>query len=309
MVTVPSISVLTTMYGVEPYVDEFYRRTRVALEKVSDDYEILFVDDGSPDNSKQRVLELIEEDPKVRLVELSRNFGQHKAIMAGLAHVRGDRVFLIDADLEEDPALLEEFHAIMEESDEVDLVYGYMAKRPGPFFARVSGAVFYRLMNLMADIPIPENPMAARLMTRSYVDALLQFRESHVWLAGIMALSGFRQIGVPCEKTHKGSSSYSLSRKVTLALDALISFTNKPLTFVAGSGILICGASLTIAVYLFARALSSEAEIAGWMLVLASVWFLGGLILSAIGLVGFYVGRIFLQVKQRPNAIVRKIYN
>ena len=184
-----------------------------------------------------------------------------------------------------------------------------MAKRPVPIFARVSGAVFYRLMNLMSDLPIPENPMAARLMTRSYVDALLQFRESHVWLAGIMALSGFRQIGVPCEKTHKGSSSYSLSRKITLALDALISFTNKPLTFVAGSGILISVASLAIAVYLFSRALSSDAEIAGWMLVLASVWFLGGLILSAIGLVGFYVGRIFLQVKQRPNAIIRKIYN
>ena len=307
--TVPSISVLTTMFGVEPYVDEFYRRTRVALEKVSDDYEIVFVDDGSPDNSKQRVLKLIEEDPKVRLIELSRNFGQHKAIMAGLAHVRGDRVFLIDADLEEDPALLEEFHTIMEESDEVDLVYGYMEKRPGPIFARLSGAVFYRLMNLMSDLPIPKNPMAARLMTRSYVDALLQFRESHVWLAGIMALSGYKQIGVPCEKTHKGSSSYTLSRKITLALDALISFTNKPLTFVAGSGILMSVASLAISVYLFSRALSSDAEIAGWMLVLASVWFLGGLILSAIGLVGFYVGRIFLQVKQRPNAIVRKIYN
>lgn len=306
----PHVSVLTTLYCSAPYIEELYERTRASLAKITDDYEFVFVDDGSPDDSKKLVEGLIEKDGRVRLVELSRNFGHHKAVMEGLAHTAGDYVFLFDSDLEEEPELLERFYAIMQENPEgTDVVYGYMEERKGSIFEKIPGWIFYRLINFMSDVPIPKDMMAARLMKRGYVDNLLKFGESHVFLGGIMALNGYRQVGVPAAKGSKGSTTYSWGIKVANAVDALVSFSNKPLTYVAVLGIAISSVSFVVTAYLVARLLIYDVSIDGWMLVLASLWFLGGLILSAIGLVGFYVGRVFLQVKDRPNTIVRKVYN
>lgn len=306
----PHVTVLTTLYYSAPYVEELYARTLEVLEGITDDYEFVFVDDGSPDDSKVLVEGLIERDKRVRLVELSRNFGHHKAVMAGLEHTSGDYVFLFDSDLEEDPKLLGRFYGIMQEDPEkIDVVYGYMEKRKGSVFERLSGTLFYKLISLMSDVPIPANVMAARLMKRGYVDNLLKYQEEHVFLGGIMTLNGYHQIGVPAEKTSKGSSTYSLRIKLALAMDALVSFSNKPLTYVAMLGVAISSISFLVTAILVLRVLMYDATLDGWWMVLASLWFLGGLIISSIGLVGFYVGRIFIQVKGRPNTVVRKVYN
>lgn len=305
----PKITVLTTLYGSERYVRPLYERTKDVLGRLTDSYEFVFVDDGSPDHSKAEVLKLIEQDKNVRLIELSRNFGHHKAVMAGLEYVTGDLVFLFDSDLEEDPELLERFYRLMEQDPELDVVYAYMEQRKGALLERLPGSLFYWLINRMADIEVPKNMMAARLMRRQYVDSLVRFRESHVFLGGIMTLAGFKQLGVPATKGSKGSTTYTWRRKFTQALDALVSFTNKPLTFVAAVGIAISFVSFLVALYLAARLVFYGDNIEGWAVVLASLWFLGGLIISSIGLVGFYVGRVFLQVKMRPNAIIKKIHN
>ncbi len=306
----PRISVLTTLYKSAPYVRDLYKQTRQVLDDIGCDYEFIFVDDGSPDNANQLVQELIESDSNLRLVELSRNFGHHKAVMIGLAETRGDYVFLFDSDLEEDPALLKQFYDVMQENpEETDIVFGYMEQRKGAMMERLSGTVFYKLMNIMSDLPIHENQLAARLMNRRYVDALLRFQESQVWLAGIMRLNGFHQVAVPTHKTSKGSSSYTWARKFSYAMDALVSFTNKPLTYVALFGLTISGVAFLAGGYLVTQLLTTDTDVEGWKWVLASLWLLGGLTISAIGLVGFYVGRIFIQVKERPNAIIRKIYN
>lgn len=309
----PRFSVLTSLYCAESYIEEFYERTLAVIERLGGDYEIVFVDDGSPDKGNDVVLGLIERDPNVRLIELSRNFGHHKAIMIGLENVKGELVFMLDSDLEEEPELLEKFFEIMEsdtvEGESIDVVYGVMEARKGGLMERIPGAIFYKIVNLLADLPIPENIMAARLMRREFVDSIVRYQESQLYLGGVMMLVGFNQVEYKTQKLSKGRSTYNMTRKIALALDALISFTNKPLTFIAYSGIGICAISIIMLCIFVFQFLSGGGHVESWMYVLASIWFLGGLNILAIGLVGFYVGRIFIQVKLRPNAIIKRIHN
>ena len=305
----PRLSVLTSLYHSAPYIGEFYKRCLTVIKTLGVDYEFVFVDDGSPDNGNAIVQGLIERDSNVRLIELSRNFGHHKAIMIGLEHTQGELVFTLDSDLEEEPELLETFHRIMinnEHNPDVDVVYGVMEQRKGSLFERFSGAAFYKIINMFSDLPIPANIMAARLMKRQYVDNLVRYQETQLYMGGVMMLAGFNQIAVPTQKFSKGRTTYTFARRYTLALDALMSYTNKPLTFIAFFGIGIFLVSLIMVGYCLTR---GGEQLEGWMLVLASIWLLGGLTICSIGLVGFYIGRIFIQVKGRPNAIVKKIHN
>jgi len=305
----PKFSIVTSLYYAAPYLQELYDRTLVEIKKHTDDYEFVFVDDGSPDDGNDAIKKLIETDENVKLVELSRNFGHHKAIMIGLEYVDGDYVFMFDSDLEEDPSLLDTFYRMMTDSSEsVDVVYGVMDTRKGKFFERTSGAFFYKLINMMSDTPIPANMMAARLMTRAYVENVIRYQEAHVYLGGVMSLAGFNQIAYRSTKGYKGVTTYNLGRKFQLALEALISYTNKPLTFIAGFGLTISAVAFMVVVFLIGRAAYTNVPLEGWHWILGSIWLLGGLTISAIGLVGFYVGRIFVQVKQRPNAIVKKVH-
>jgi len=306
----PRISILTSLFCSEPYIQELYDRSRVAVEKITEDYEIVFVDDGSPDGGNALVQRLIQEDKRVRLIELSKNFGQHRALLAGLQHVRGDIVFMIDSDLEEDPALLGTFYQKMTGGDEeIDVVYGVMEKRKGGLLERLPGAVFYTIMNRISEVPLPRNVLGARLMTSDFVKSLLEYGEAQPFLGGVIALAGYKQVGIPCEKGSKPVTTYKLRRKVNLAVNALLSFSTKPLTW-----ILACGCAITLAALLGVAGFvlcggSAFDEGAGWVWILASVWLLGGLIIMSVGVLGLYVGRIFGQVKRRPNAIVRKIHN
>lgn len=308
----PRFSVLTSLYYSSPYIEKFYERIRASIDTLGGDYEIVFVDDGSPDDGNEVVLKLIERDPCVRLVELSRNFGHHKAIMIGLEHVCGEFVFMLDSDLEEEPELLETFYETMmpgNEHGEIDVVYGVMEARKGSGLERISGAAFYKVINMLSDLPIPENAMAARLMRLPYVKSLLQFQETQLYLGGIMMLAGYNQVPHATKKGSKGQTTYTFMRKITLALDALISYTNKPLTFIAVFGVVICLMSFALNMGFAVRYFSGDNPVEGWMWILASIWLLGGLTILAIGMVGFYVGRIFIQVKARPNAIVKRIHN
>jgi putative glycosyltransferase len=233
--------------------------------------------------------------------------------MIGLENVKGELVFMLDSDLEEEPELLEKFFEIMEsdtvEGESIDVVYGVMEARKGGLMERIPGAIFYKIVNLLADLPIPENIMAARLMRREFVDSIVRYQESQLYLGGVMMLAGFNQVEYKTQKLSKGRSTYNMTRKIALALDALISFTNKPLTFIAYSGIGICAISIIMLCIFAFQFLSGGGHVESWMYVLASIWFLGGLNILAIGLVGFYVGRIFIQVKLRPNAIIKRIHN
>lgn len=299
----PRISVVTSLYRAAPFIQEFYERARTALTQVPGEHEFVFVDDGSPDDGREIVLGLIAQDPRVRLVELSRNFGQHRALWAGLQHARGELVFMLDADLEEEPELVVPFYSKMQESaGNLDVVYGVMRARKGDTEEQLGGSIFYWLINRLSDTPIPRDVMNARLMTRDYVDRLLEFEDAEPFLGGLMALNGFRQEAVPCDKGSQGASTYTFRRRLRLAFDALFALSTKPLVWIfwLGAWIAAIGTAGVIG------AIAGEGRAAE--MALASVWLMGGLILAAIGVVGAYIGRILTQTRRRPVAIVRKIH-
>ncbi len=156
-----NLSIVTTLYYSAPYLHEFYTRICVEAEQMTDNYEVIFVNDGSPDNSLDIALSFCEKDSRVRVVDLSRNFGHHKAMMTGLMYAKGELIFLIDVDLEEPPESLTIFYEKFQNSD-VDVVYGVQGKRKGPWFNQVSGSLFYILFNFLSYYPIPHNPLTAR---------------------------------------------------------------------------------------------------------------------------------------------------
>ena len=162
------ISVVTTLYNSAPYISEFVNRARTELTKLTDDYEIILVDDGSPDDSLRIALELLPAEPQLKVIELSRNFGHHKAIMTGLEHATGDLIFLIDVDLEEPPELLGQFSQTLRD-EKLDVVFGFQKARKGALLERLGGHLAWRFLNLFLPVKIPYNHSTIRLMTRDYV--------------------------------------------------------------------------------------------------------------------------------------------
>ncbi len=306
----PKISLVTSVYKTARFLPELYERGRAVLERCADSYEMVFVDDGSPDDARGVVLDLIERDPNVRLVELSRNFGQHRALMTGLEHATGDLIFMIDADLEERPELLEEFYQVMHAPDvDVDAVYGVMRRRKGGAFERGTGAAFYWLMDRVASVDIPRDILGARLMTRRFVDALLLHDEAEPYIGGLMALTGFRQVAVPCDKTSRGASSYTLRRKLKLASDAIFGFSTLPLTAIAVTGAFLTAAAIVLGIFgMLIGVLSGDGLPDAAVLMLWSVWFLGGLLILSVGIAGTYAGRALVQARRRPVTIVKRVY-
>ena len=190
----------------------------------------------------------------MRVVDLARNFGHHKAMMTGLRHARGELVFLIDSDLEEDPELLTAFAATLDTAaGDVDVVYGVQQERRGDWFERWSGWVFFKLFNLLSDYPIPENLVTVRLMTRRYVSALLSHGEREMMIAGLWALTGFRQVPFAVTKHSRSKTTYSLRRKIALLVNSITSFSNRPLVFIFYLGLAIGALAAMAAVYLVIR--------------------------------------------------------
>lgn len=225
------LSIVTTMYMSEPYVLEFYRRARAAADKITPDVEIIFVDDGSPDAALQQAVSLLDSDPCVRVIQLSRNFGHHKAMMTGLAHATGDLVFLIDSDLEEDPALLEPFYEKLI-STGADVVFGCHARRPGGWLRNFGPKIHYRASALLCDPPLHENTLTVRLMTADYVRSLVQHQERELSIAGLWQITGFYQVPMSVNKAWKGTTTYTFRRKVATLVDNVTSFSNKPRVFI-----------------------------------------------------------------------------
>jgi putative glycosyltransferase len=301
------LSVVSTLYNSEPYVREFYQRVSAAAQRVTAEYELILVDDGSPDHSLDVALSLFEQDPRVRVIELSRNFGHHRAIMTGLAHSRGNLVFLCDSDLEEPPEILEGFHEELQRSG-ADVVYGVQALRRGRFVERLTGQLFYWLFNRLASYPVPRNLATVRLMSRRYVTALVQHRERELFLGGILAITGFTQRPVVIGKSHKGRSSYTLSRRVSLAVNSLTAFSSKPLYYVFNLGCVISALSALVASFFVGRRLFSGHLLPGWASLIVSVWFLGGLIIFCLGVIGIYLSKIFTEIKQRPYTVIAQVH-
>ncbi|MBQ7607934.1 MAG: glycosyltransferase family 2 protein [Desulfovibrionaceae bacterium] len=301
------LSIVTTLYGSSETLREFHTRaSRAAAEFAGEDYEIIMVNDASPDDSLSQAKELFASDPHLIVVDLARNFGQHSAMMAGIGLAKGDFVFALDDDLEEEPEWLSLFAARMRETG-ADHVFGVQERRKGKFFERVSGSAFYSLFNALSDTKIPPNQIMAKLMTRRFVDALLTYQERTFFLAGILALTGFVQVPLTCHKKSKGSSTYNLSRKVEQAITSLTSFSTKPLLaiFFAGTGLSVL--ALVLLIYLVMRKLIFGAVLDGWTSIMALMTLGFGVVTAVLGIIGIYIARIFVEVKKRPLVTIRDL--
>ena len=302
------LSIVATLYQSAPCINEFYARASAAAkELVGGEFEIVLVNDGSPDNSLDLAIKLTEQDPHVVVVDLSRNFGHHKAMMTGLAHASGELVFLIDSDLEEEPEWLLSFDEQMKRK-QCDVVYGIQEKRKGGAFERVTGAAFYKLFRKLTGINQPDNIVTARLMTLRYVQALLTHRERELNIGGLWIITGFKQATHLVCKHSTSSTTYSLSGKFGHLVNAVTSFSSLPLVYTFYSGLFISISALIYIAYLFLRYFFLAHPPSGYTSLIASIWFFSGLIILFLGVQGIYISKIFSEVKQRPYTIIRHIY-
>ena len=302
------LSVVATLYKSAPYINEFYKRASAAAKRmVDDDYEIVLVNDGSPDDSLNLAIQLTEQDAHVIVIDLSRNFGHHKAMMTGLAHAKGEQIFLIDSDLEEQPEWVLDFEERMKQV-RCDVVYGAQGRRKGNWFERRSGQYFYRFFKALTGLALPENVTTARLMSRRYVDALLRHEEREVFMAGLWHITGFDQCAYHVKKHDTSETTYTFRKKISLLVNSVTSFSNAPLTGIFYIGVLISLFALAYIAYLVTHWLFFAKPMSGWNSIMASIWLLGGMVISFIGVLGIYLSKVFSETKQRPYTLVRQIY-
>ena len=305
------ISVVTTLYKSKVFLDEFIAEIQIALNQIQClDYELVFVNDGSPDDSLQYLIERKKEIRQIKVIDLSRNFGHHYAIQVGLEYANGDYIFLIDNDLETSPRVLVDFYKEMTNDISLDVIYGFQEVRKGMFLERLTGSIFWILINKLSDTKIPHNILTERLMTKQYVESLLRLQDANVFLGGMMYWVGFKQIGLPIKKgLRKGASTYSLKRRAELMLQAITSFSGKPLEWLFYFGFTISIFSTLFIVYLIIKKMIHQDEVQlGWTSIVAINVLILGVISTFLGIIGIYIYKIFRQVQGRPNAIIKKIY-
>ncbi len=301
------ISIVSTLYRSADFIEEFVRRSSLEASKITADLEIVLVDDGSPDDSLSKALTLQKAYPSLKVIELSRNFGHHKAMMTGLENASGHFVFLIDVDLEESPELLSAFYSEMQKGS-WDVVYGVQKDRKGGLMKRAGGGLAWRMIGWLLPIHVPANQSTVRLMTAQYVKALVQHKESRTAIGGLWVITGFKQRPYVFDKGCRKGSSYSFFKRVAMLLDSITSFSEVPLYGVFYLGCAIFFMSAGVTGYLIFRKFTGMV-LDGWVSVMLSVWGLGGLILIALGIIGLYVSRIFIETKHRPYVIIRNIHS
>jgi len=306
----PHISIVTTVYRSEEFLEEYIKLCTKALKNVQCcHFELIFVNDGSPDQSLALLIQKKKQFPQIKILDLSKNFGHHYAAMAGLRFATGDYVFLIDCDLEISPLILEEFYTTLTQN-KFDVVYGYQIYRKGSFWEKYSGEFFWKIFNILSDTKIPSNMVTERLMTRAYVDSLITLNERNLFLGGMMYWTGFNQIGIPIIKgQRKGRSTYSFTRRIKLMVSAISSFSSLPLQFLFYAGSLItffsfiCGAGLIIN-----KLISPEKVLMGYTSIAVLILFSLGVIILSMGMLGIYLSKVFIQVQNRPLYIIKDIY-
>lgn len=300
------LSVVSTLYNNEKKIGEFLHKITAQASTISDNYEIILVDDGSSDETLVRTRSFLQKYKNIRLIELSKNFGHHRAMMTGLEKAKGDYIFLIDSDLDEPPELLGKFFTLIQEK-EVDVIYGCQHERKGKFIERVGGHIAWIIIDSLSEVRIPRNQSTVRLMRKKYVQSLVKHREQKTAIGGLWALTGFQQAGVHFKKNFRDESNYSFRKRLSALLDSITSFSERPLYFVFFLGVFIFTFSAVIALCLIIWRLTGTL-LEGWVSILVSIWLLGGILLLCVGIIGLYISRIFIETKKRPYSIIKNEY-
>ena len=301
------LSVVTPLYKSAPYIEELYRRLRCAALKLTSDYEIVFVNDGSPDDGIDIARRIADTDGRVRVIDLSRNFGQHPATLTGLRHATGDYIYVCDSDLEDEPEWLNLFYDHLRRND-ADVVYGVMTNKNGGWAYRLLRNLFYGLLRTVSGINFPTNVVPARVMSRRYLNALLSYPEHEVFLLGLWHAPGFKQLAYGVAKLDRSPSTYTFGKLASLFVNGIISFSIRPLAAVAVIGLVISFLAFGLTALLVIRSLAFGQTVPGWASIITAMLFVGGLTISLNGVIALYIAKIFLEVKRRPVTIVREVY-
>ena len=301
------LSVIIPIYNEEATLGELYPRVRAVLEgmELPGGYEMVFINDGSRDQSLAMLLALASRDERVRYIDLSRNFGHQIAVSAGLDHVIGDAVVIIDADLQDPPELIPELYCKLREGYEV--VYAKRRSRQGESVAKkFTARIFYRILASITHISIPVDTGDFRIIARKVVEALKQMPEQNKFLRGQISWIGYRQTFVEYDRAERigGETGYTYRKMIHLALDGITAFSDAPLKAATISGFVVSGVAFLVMLYtLYSRFITHNFE-PGWASLMVSILFLGGVQLIAVGIIGEYIARLSTNVRQRPLYLV-----
>ena len=305
----PFISVVTPVYRCEECLITLYERIKQTLETITSDYEIIMVNDASPDNSWKLIKTIAVNDSKVVGINLTKNFGQHYAITAGLDNAMGDWIVVMDCDLQDQP---EEIIKLYNKALEgFDVVFGKRIKRNDSYIKKLSSKIFFSLYNYFTEANFDSSIANFCICKKEVIQNMLQLREQarsfYLFIFWTGCNIGFIDV-VHARRTF-GKTSYSFNKLVRFAADSLISQTNKPLRISIKFGILMAFLSILFVIYLFLKKILWGVPIMGWTSIMISIFFTGGLILANIGIVGLYIGKIFNEVKNRPLYIIKEKIN
>lgn len=302
------ISVVIPVYGCRASLDELHRRLTQALAAITQDYEIILVNDACPQNSWEAIKAIATQDPHVKGLDLSRNFGQIRAITAGLHHASGELVVVMDCDLQDRPEEIARLYAMAKEG--FDVVFSRRAQRKDGFIKRVLSWLFYRTYAYFTagafDNLISNFSISRRVVIENYLRMGDQNRAFVLFIDWM----GFKSTVIDVDHAHRqsGQSSYSIGKRLRLALDIITTQSNKPLILSIRAGFAVSLVALIYAVFLVVRYIAYGVSVEGWTSTIVSIYFVGGIILAQLGIVGLYVGYVFDQTKARPIFIVRELY-
>ena len=298
-----TLSVIVPAYNEEEVLPEFHRRLTAVLKNIEGHCEILYINDGSNDNTLKAINDF--QDPRVAIIDLSRNFGKEIAMTAGLDHARGQAVIVIDADLQDPPELIPKFIEKWQEG--YDVVYAKRTSRDGEtFIKKATAKLFYRLIQGVSRVKIPANTGDYRLLSRRAVDALKQLRETHRFMKGLFAWIGYPQVAVEYRRDPRfaGSTKWNYWQLWNFALEGITSFTINPLKIATYLGLMTSLGSFTYGLFVIYKTLAFGDPVRGYPSLMVVILFLGGVQLMSLGVIGEYLGRMFNETKQRPLYLI-----
>ena len=304
----PVYSVVIPAYNEQEVISETYKRLTGVMTGMGGSYELIFVNDGSTDTTAQIIAELCAQDPCVRLINFTRNFGHMPAISAGMENSRGQAIFIIDADLQDPPEVFPEMAARWKEGYHV--VYGKRLKRKGEtLFKKLSAKIFYRVLRNLSTVDLPLDSGEFRLIDRKVCDAINRLPEKSRYIRGLVSWVGFKQIPVEYvrEERFAGVTKYPLRKMLSFAMDAITSFSYKPLKLATILGFLLSLLSFVYLLVISFRRLFTGLPTEGWAVTMGVILFSQGIVLMILGLIGEYIGRIYAEIKNRPVYIIQEI--
>ena len=302
------ISIIVPIYNEQEIINEFYRRLKAVLDNDLSGYgyEIIYINDGSKDNSLELLLKLRSNDQNIKIINFSRNFGHQLAVTAGIDSSIGDIVVLIDSDLQDPPELIPKM--IEKWNDGFQVVYGQRIKRKGEsIFKLATAKIFYRMINALSDVKLPVDTGDFRLMDKQVVDYLKQLREECRYIRGLVTWVGYKQTPIYYErdKRYSGETKYPIRKMIKFATNGLTSFSERPLFFAGYFGLIITLLTFIYVGFLIVeKFVSPHNTITGWTSLIIAVLFFGGVQLMSLGIIGQYIGRIYREIKNRPLYVI-----